>query len=772
MTYISLVRKGMLPLAALLSFFNIHGRSIAQQAAFIDSLMNQMTLKEKIGQLNLLSTGEIVTTSKPNDDNATEKIRRGEVGAVLNLNGVKKIKQLQEFAVNQTRLGIPMFFGKDVIHGYETLFPIPLAMSCSWDMDAIERMARISAVEASAAGINWTFSPMVDICKDARWGRVAEGSGEDPCLGARIAKAMIRGYQGDSLKRNDEIMACVKHFALYGAPEAGRDYNTVDMSVNRMFNEYFLPYQASIEAGAASVMSSFNDVNGVPATASRWLLTNILRDKWGFTGFVTTDNTAIMELPVHSIGDIETVSARALKAGTDMDMNSQAYTGQLEKALADGLVTEKDIDIACRRILEAKMKLGLFDDPYKYISESRAENEIYTPEHRMAAREIAAETFVLLRNEGNLLPLERKGKIALIGPHGNARTQITGMWSGVSSYERYGTVFEALKRSVGKNAEVRYAKGSNLDYDPVMEERAWVRNWNCWVDGHQEFEHQDDKALLDEALEVAAWADVIVATLGEAMEMTGECASRTDLEMPGCQRDLLKALLATGKPVVLLHFSGRPTVMTWENEHVPAIMNVWFAGSEAGDAICDVLFGDMTPSGKLTTTFPQRVGQCPMYYNHRNTCRPQNPDTWFKKYRSNYIDISNEPVYPFGYGLSYTTFDYSPLQLSDDTLDSDGKITAEVTVTNTGNYDGAEIVQLYIRDCEASITRPVKELKDFQRVNLKKGESCRVEFEINVDMLKFYNENLDYVAEPGQFDLMIGPDSRNVQTVSFNLIDN
>ena len=766
---LTLLRGGVIALATAFIYF-VAGAQPRGDQNFIDSLMGEMTLKEKIGQLNLLSTGSIVTTSTPNDDNATEKIRRGEVGAVLNLQGVKKIRELQEFAVKETRLGIPMFFGKDVIHGYETLFPIPLAMSCSWDMDAIVRMARISAIEASADGLNWTFSPMVDISKDARWGRVAEGSGEDPWLGAQIARAMVKGYQGDSMNRNDEIMACVKHFALYGAPEGGRDYNMVDMSRNRMFNEYFLPYKAAVEAGAASVMSSFNDVNGVPATVSRWLLTDLLRDRWRFDGFVTTDNTAIMELPVHSIGDIETVTARALKAGTDLDMNSQAYIGQLEKAVVDGLVSEEDINRACRRILEAKMRLGLFDNPFKYISEDRAATEIYTPSHRNEARRIAAKTFVLLKNNGNLLPLSPQGRIALIGPHGNARTQITGMWSGVRSYERYETVFEAMKRFLDGKAEVRYARGSNLDYDPELEERAWVRNWNCYVDGRQEFEHGNDKELLDEAMEVAAWADVIVATLGEAMEMSGESSCRTDLEMPAAQQDLLKALLSTGKPVVLLHFSGRPTVMKWEDENVAAIMNVWFPGSEAGNAICDVLFGDIAPSGRLTTSFPQASGQCPFYCNHRNTSRPQNPSTWFEKYRSNYLDVPNEPVYPFGYGLTYTTFAYSPIELSDEAINAGGSLTAKVYVTNTGSREGTEVVQLYLRDIAGSITRPVQELKGFERIVLKPGETREVTFAVDLDMLMFYDENLNFVAEPGEFELMIGPNCRDVERRRFRLV--
>ena len=736
----------------------------------VDNLMARMTLREKIGQLNLLSTGELVTTSTPNVDNPTELVRRGQVGAVLNLQGVTKIKAMQEFAVNNTRLGIPLFFGKDVIHGYETIFPIPLAMSCSWYMDAIETMARISAIEASADGINWTFSPMVDVSKDARWGRVAEGSGEDAWLGARIAQAMIHGYQGDSLSRNDEIMACAKHFALYGAPEAGRDYNMVDMSPNRMLNEYFLPYRASVDAGVASVMSSFNDINGVPATVSKRLLTDLLRRQWGFNGFVTTDNTAIMELPCHSIGSIDEVTVRALKAGTDLDMNSLAYISHLEDAVAAGTLDSAYIDRACRRVLEAKVKLGLFDNPYKYISEERAATQLYTKAHREASRRIAPETFVLLKNENSLLPLEPRGCIALIGPHANAHSQITGMWSGVRSYEKYETIFSALKRRLGDLAEVLYAQGCNFDFDPEYEERAWVRNWNCRTGDRWDVEHGDDEAMLQEALRVASSADIIIATLGEAAEMSGESSCRTDLTMPASQRRLLKALLATGKPLVLLHFSGRPTVMTWEKEHVPAIMNVWFPGSEAGDAICDVLFGDVAPSGRLTTSFPQASAQCPFYYSQRNTSRPQNPSTWFEKYRSNYLDVPCEPVYPFGYGLTYTTFDYTPVELSDSILTDRGCITASVNVTNTGNRTGTEVVQLYIVDKAASITRPCKELKGFERITLRPGESRRVDFHIDTDMLRFYNADLEFVAEPGDFEAQIGRNSLDVGTATFTLL--
>lgn len=730
---------------------------------FIDDLMSQMTLQEKIGQLNLLPTGPITTASGQNTD-ILDDIRRGEVGGIFNLKGVRDIRIAQDIAVKETRLGIPILFAMDVIHGYETIFPIPLALSCSWDMAAIEKSARIAACEASADGIAWTFSPMVDICKDARWGRVAEGAGEDPFLGAAIAKAMIKGYQGEGLKNNNEIMACVKHFALYGASESGRDYNMVDMSPNRMYNEYFLPYQAAIEAGAGSVMSSFNDINGIPATANKWLLTDVLRKQWGFNGLVTTDHSAIVELTNHSIGNLESVSARALQAGTDMDMGSRAFVAQLEKALKDGKITENDIDIACRRVLEAKQKLGLFEDPYRFLSDERAESEIYTESNRAEARKIATETFVLLKNENQLLPLQRKGKIALIGPLGNTRTQMQGTWAVAAVPSKYSTILEAMQRNVGERATIRYAKGSNFMYDEKFEERTWVNKG--------ELPHLDDEQLLKEALEIANWSDIIIATLGEPAELSGESSCRTNLEMPDAQHDLLQALVKTGKPVVLLHFSGRPTVMNWEQKNVPAIMNVWFAGSETGDAICDVIFGDVSPSGKLTTTFPQTVGQLPMYYNHRNTSRPQDKDKWFEKFRSNYIDVTNDPLYPFGYGLSYTTFDYSPMKLSANELNiKNDSLIASITISNKGEYDADEIIQMYIRDIAGSITRPVQELKGFQRIHLKKGESREITFTITPELLKFYNNDLDFVCEPGEFELMIGPNSRDVERCKFILTE-
>ena len=758
-------RTSLLLTAAFIGAATLQAQKSPQDMdRFIDALIKRMTVEEKIGQLNLPVTGEI-TTGQAKSSDVAKKIEQGLVGGLFNLKGVAKIRDVQKLAVENSRLGIPLLFGMDVIHGYETIFPIPLGLSCTWNMAAIQESARIAAVEASADGISWTFSPMVDISRDPRWGRVSEGSGEDPFLGGAIAKAMVYGYQGanlsDQLRRNDEILACVKHFALYGAGEAGRDYNTVDMSRNRMFNEYFPPYKAAVEAGVGSAMTSFNEIDGVPATANHWLLTDVLRNQWGFDGFLVTDYTAISEMIDHGIGDLQEVSARALTAGTDMDMVADGFIGTLEKSLKEGKVTEADIDKACRRILEAKYKLGLFANPYKYCDVKRAEKEVFTPEHRSIARQIATETFVLLKNQDNLLPLQRKGNIALIGPLANTRANMPGTWSVAATADKYSTLLEGFKNSVGSKANILYAQGSNLMYDADYQTRATMFG--------RELPRGNDQELLDEALKVAAQADVIVAALGESSEMSGESSSRSELEMPDAQRHLLEALLKTGKPVVLVLFSGRPVVLTWENENVPAILNVWFGGSEAADAIADVVFGDVCPSGKLTTTFPQNVGQLPMAYNHKNTGRPLKEGKWFEKFRSNYLDVSNDPLYPFGYGLSYTTFQYSDITLSSKQLNADGKLTASVTVTNTGNYDADEIVQLYIRDLVGSITRPVKELKGFERIHLKKGESKQVTFTITPELLKFYNYDIQYVYEPGEFHVMIGPNSRDVKTTSFEL---
>lgn len=735
---------------------------------FLDNLLKRMTLEEKIGQLNLPVTGEITTGQAKSSDIAA-KIKRGEVGGLFNLKGVDKIRDVQRLAVENSRLGIPLLFGMDVIHGYETIFPIPLGLSCTWDIPAIEESARIAAVEASADGISWTFSPMVDISRDPRWGRVSEGSGEDPFLGALIARAMVRGYQGKDMSRNDEIMACIKHFALYGAAEAGRDYNTVDMSRQRMFNDYMLPYQAGVEAGAGSVMASFNEVEGVPATANKWLMTDVLRGAWGFNGFVVTDFTGISEMIEHGIGDLQTVSARTINAGVDMDMVSEGFIGTLKKSVEEGKVSVETVNTACRRILEAKYKLGLFDNPYKYCDLKRPARDIFTKEHRAAARRIAGESFVLLKNEGlsptlaPVLPLSPTGTIAVIGPLANTRSNMPGTWSVAAVLDKSPSLVEGLTEWVGNQGKILYAKGSNLIGDAAYEERATMFGRSLNRD------NRTDQQLLDEALKIASQADVIVAALGESSEMSGESSSRTNLNLPDVQHTLLEALLKTGKPVVLVLFTGRPLVLNWEQEHVPAILNVWFGGSEAGPAIGDVLFGAVNPGGKLTMTFPKSVGQIPLYYAHKNTGRPLKEGKWFEKFRSNYLDVDNDALYPFGYGLSYTTFRFSDITLNRSSIGMDNELVASVTVTNTGDRAGSEVVQLYIRDLVGSVTRPVKELKGFEKIYLQPNESRTVRFTIAPEMLKFYNADLKFVAEPGDFDVMIGPDSRNVKTARFTL---
>ena len=755
---------------------------------FIDALMKRMTVDEKIGQLNLPVTGDI-TTGQAKSSDIAGRIKRGEVGGLFNLKGVEKIRDVQKLAVENSRLGIPLLFGMDVIHGYETIFPIPLGLSCTWDMKAIEESARIAAIEASADGISWTFSPMVDISRDPRWGRVSEGSGEDPFLGSLIARAMIQGYQGeklaDQLKRNDEIMACVKHFALYGAAEGGRDYNTVDMSRQRMYNEYFPPFEAAIEAGVGSVMASFNEVDGIPATANKWLMSDVLRGQWGFNGFVVTDYTGISEMTDHGIGDLQTVSARAINAGVDMDMVSDGFVGTLKKSIQEGKVSMMTLNTACRRILEAKYKLGLFDDPYKYCDPKRPARDIFTRAHRDAARRIASESFVLLKNDNQTLPLKPTGTIAVIGPLADTRSNMPGTWSVAAVLDRSPSLIEGLREMVGRmdemplnqpnepwyiplmengaNINLLYAKGSNLISDAAYEERATMFGRSLNRD------NRTDAELLKEALETANKADVIVAALGESSEMSGESSSRTDLNLPDVQQTLLKELVATGKPGVLVLFTGRPLILNWEQDNVPAILNVWFGGSEAAYAIGDVLFGRVNPSGKLTMSFPQNVGQIPLYYAHKNTGRPLHDGKWFEKFRSNYLDVTNEPLYPFGFGLSYTTFAYSDISLSQSSMDMQGMITASVDVSNTGLLPGGEVVQLYIRDLVGSTTRPVKELKGFERIYLQPGQTRTVTFKIAPEMLKFYDYDLQYVIEPGDFQVMIGSNSRDVKTAAFTV---
>lgn len=731
--------------------------------SFIDALMKKMTLDEKLGQLNLPGSGDIVTGQAQSSD-IGRKIREGKVGGLFNIKSVAKIRDVQKVAVEESRLKIPLIFGMDVIHGYETVFPIPLGLSCTWDMQLIENSARIAAVEASADGINWTFSPMVDIARDARWGRIAEGNGEDPYLGSRIAEAMVRGYQGTDLTKNNTIMACVKHYALYGAAEAGRDYNTTDMSRQRMYNDYFPPFKAAADAGAGSFMASFNEIDGVPATANKWLLTDVLRKQWGFKGFVVTDYTGINEMVDHGIGDLKTVSARALAAGIDMDMVGEGLLTTIKQSMKEGKITMAQVDAACRRILEAKYKLGLFSDPFKYCDENRAKTEVFTAGHRAVARNTAAQSFVLMKNQGNILPLKKSGTVALVGPLADNKENMPGTWSVAANFQKATSVLAGLKEVVGDKVNILYAKGSNLDADAAFEERAGMFGKALGRD------NRPADVIIKEAVDIAARADVVVAALGESAEMSGESSSRSNIEIPQVQKDLLKALLKTGKPVVLVLFTGRPLAIKEEHASVPAILNVWFGGSEAGYAIADVLFGNVNPSGKLTTTWPQNVGQVPIFYAHKNTGRPLEEGKWFSKFRSNYLDVSNDPEFPFGFGLSYTTFSYSDITLSSTSLKGNQQLTASVTVTNTGNYEGKEVVQLYIRDVVGSVTRPVKELKGFQKISLKPGESKIVSFTITPEDLKFYNYDLKYVWESGEFQLMIGTNSRDLKMAKVNWV--
>ncbi|MBS1948073.1 MAG: beta-glucosidase BglX [Bacteroidetes bacterium] len=755
------MRKIEIIVALLFAAVALHAQD-AKMNAYINNLMSKMTLDEKLGQLNLPAAGDI-TTGQANSSDIGKKIKDGKVGGLFNIKSVAKIRAVQEVAVEESRLKIPLLFGMDVIHGYETVFPIPLGLSCSWDMEEIEKSARIAATEASADGICWTFSPMVDISRDPRWGRIAEGSGEDPYLGSQIAKAMVRGYQSD-LSKNNSIMACVKHYALYGAAEGGRDYNTVDMSKVRMFNEYLPPYKAAVDAGVGSLMASFNEVDGVPATGNKFLLTEVLRKRWGFKGFVVSDYTGINEMIAHGLGDLQTVSAVALRAGVDMDMVGEGFLTTLKESLKEGKVTLQEINNACRLVLEAKYKLGLFANPYKYCDEKRAATEIFTDGNRRTARAIAADCFVLLKNQNNVLPLKKSGTIALIGPLADNRANMTGTWSVAANFNKSISVMQGLKDVAGDNVKILYARGSNLSADSLFEERATVFGKTLNRD------HRPAEEMLKEALNAANQADVIVAALGESAEMTGESSSRSEIGIPDVQEDLLKALLKTGKPVVLVLFTGRPLAIKWENDHVPAILNVWFGGTEAGHAIADVLFGRVNPSGKLTATWPQNVGQVPLYYNQKNTGRPLPEGEWFQKFRSNYLDVSNDPVYPFGYGLTYTHFTYSDLKLSSTFLKGNQKLTATVTLKNDGDRDGKEVVQLYIRDLVGSITRPVKELKGFQKVYLKAGESKDVFFTITTDDLKFYNSDLKYDWEQGEFVIMVGSNSRDVKEVKVSWI--
>jgi len=739
--------------------------AIAPKSIFVAELLSKMTLEEKIGQLNLPTAGDI-TTGQANSSDISKKIQEGKVGGLFNIKSVAKIKEVQKIAVEKSRLKIPLIFAMDVIHGYETTFPIPLGLSSSWDIAMIEKTARMAAVESSADGINWTFSPMVDISRDPRWGRVSEGSGEDPFLGSKIATAMVNGYQNDDLSKTTSILACVKHFALYGAPEAGREYNTVDMSKIKMYNDYFPPYKAAIDAGVGTVMASFNEVDGIPATGSKWLMTDVLRNEWGFKGFVVTDYTAINEMVDHGVGNVQDVSALALNAGVELDMVSEGFLNTLKKSVLEGKVSMQQIDNAVRLLLEAKYDLGLFHNPYKNCDENRAKTEIFTEENRRFARKVAAESMVLLKNDNQLLPIKKSGTIAVIGPLAHSRENMAGTWSVATKQDLSNSFLDGLKTVVGDKAKILYAKGSNLDYDPEFQAKATMFGKEIPRDNRTQQE------LIKEALDVSKNADIILAIMGESAEMSGESSSRTQLEIPQAQQDVLAALLKTGKPVVLVLFTGRPLTLVEENEKVPAILNVWFPGSEAGLAISDVLFGDVVPSGKLSSTWPRSVGQIPIYYSHKNTGRPLgNKEGKFEKFKSNYIDLRNEPLYPFGFGLSYTKFEYSSVKVSSNILTKNGSITVSVEIKNTGNFDAKEVVQLYTRDLVGSITRPVKELKGFQKVEIKKGETKTVSFTITENDLKFYNQNLDFVAELGAFEVFVGTNSDTNNKTMFELIN-
>jgi beta-glucosidase len=733
----------------------------AAMHSFVETLMKKMTLEEKIGQLNLLTPGGGVATGAVVSSDVESKIRAGNVGGMFGVIGEDKIHTAQALAMNGSRLKIPLIFGSDVIHGYKTTFPIPLALSCSWDMPMIERSARIAATEASADGLCWVFSPMVDIARDPRWGRVAEGAGEDPYLGSLIAKAMVKGYQGDDLSANNTVMACVKHFALYGAAEGGREYNTTDMSRIKMYEYYLPPYRAAVEAGSGSIMSSFNEIDGVPATGNKWLLTDLLRKQWGFTGFVVSDYTSLNEMVNHGIGDLQGAAALALNAGLDMDMVGEGYLKTTMKSFKEGKVTMKQIDDACRRVLEAKYKLGLFSDPFRYCDADRAKTEVLSASKRAASREFATHTMVLLKNNNQLLPLKKSGTIALVGPLANNKSNMLGTWAVSGDAQLSIPVIDGIRNVAGNNVKIIYAKGANITDDAELAKHVNVFGERVDVSP------MTPQQLIDEAVNAANNADVVVAVVGEASEMTGEAASRSDISLPQSQKNLLMALSKTGKPLVVVMMSGRPLVLTTEDGISTALLQAWFCGHEAGNAIADVLFGNYNPSGKLTMTFPRSVGQIPIYYNAKNTGRPAEKN--FHKFQSNYLDIENDPLYPFGYGLSYTNFSYSEIHLGSNTMSATQTLNASVTVTNTGNYDGEEVVQMYIFDPVASVTQPLKKLKGFQKIFLKKGESRVVNFPITVNELKFYNSDLKYIYEPGAFKVYIGGNSRDVKEAGFNL---
>lgn len=719
-----------------LLFIVLSGPVFAQQStstaveAKVDSVLKLMTLEEKVGQMTLF-TSDLATTGPTIRDDYVKLIKEGKVGALFNAYGTDYTRKLQKMATEDTRLGIPLLFGYDVVHGFRTIFPIPLGIAASWNTDLAEQSARVAARESAASGLHWTFAPMIDVARDARWGRIAEGAGEDPYLTSKFGEAYVQGYQGKDLSDTETILSTLKHFAAYGAAVAGRDYNTVNMSNRELREVYLPPFKASLEAGAATVMTSFNEYNGVPATASEFLFNDILREEWNFDGFVVTDYTSIPEMIAHGFAANEKEAAlESLEANVDMDMQSGLFLSELPELVKSGRVEVKQIDQAVRRILRMKFKLGLFEDPFRYIDAEREKKELLSEENRAEAREIAQESIVLLKNDNALLPLDKNvGKLAVIGPLADSKKDMLGSWSAAGEWEDNVTMLSGIKEKVNKNTEVVYAKGTGVTGDSTQG--------------------------IAEAVEAARNADVAVLALGEGRLMSGEAASRATLDLPGKQQELLKAVYDTGTPVVLILANGRPLAVEWADEHIPAIVESWFLGTEAGNAIADVLFGDVNPSAKLPVTFPRTVGMEPLYYNQKNTGRPQSD----QKYTSKYIDVENSPLYPFGFGLSYTTFDYGDPELSSDTITPGDSVDVTIEVSNTGDRKGKEIVQLYIRDLYASITRPIKELRGFKKVELASGESKKVTFKLGPEDFSFYNKKMEKVVEPGDFNIMVGSSS-------------
>jgi beta-glucosidase len=722
---------------------------------FIKDLISKMTLEEKLGQLTLY-TSDMSVTGPVMRDTYKQDIAAGKCGNIFNAYTPEYTRKLQDLAM-QSRLKIPLLFGYDVIHGHKTIFPIPLGESCTWDTLLLEESARIAAKEASADGLHWTYSPMVDVSRDPRWGRVSEGAGEDPFLGSAIARAKVRGYQGSSLRNKETVLSCVKHFALYGAPMSGRDYNTVDMSLSTMYNTYLPPYKAAVDAGAASVMSSFNEINGVPATANSWLMNDLLRKQWGFKGFVVTDYTSINELVLHGIAaDEYEAGVLSLKAGIDMDMQGSVYYSFLAKAVEKGDVKIEDINLAVERVLAAKWDLGLFENPYLYCDVKRAKAEIMTPAHLQTSEEIAKASIVLLKNDKNILPLKQGSKIAFIGPHVKNKRDLIGNWSGAGDYTKAMSLWEALQ-STENAANYSYAMGANVTDDTTLIKKMYI----------QEFiDKRSNQEMINEAIAVAKNAEIIVLALGESQGMSGEASSRSDIRIPENQRALMVEILKLNKPVVLLLSSGRPLDLSWEDQYAQAIVANWFLGTRSGKAISDVLFGKYNPSGKLTMSFPRNVGQVPIFYASKNTGRPFDENI---KYTSKYLDVPHTPLYPFGYGLSYTTFEYSNLTLGSNQVKAGEKVKVSITIKNTGSMAGNEIVQLYVQDLVGSNTRPLKELKRFAKVFLNPGESKTIQFEIDTDELSFYNDKLERLLEPGKFKVYVGRNAADCLEQGFEL---